>query len=56
MSFELYVPMQSLVEFGCPKKVIDLAIESSRRVAKIVWDEDDIPEHCRGVIQWVSIS
>lgn len=52
MSIELFLPMQSLNEIGCPKDVIDNAKKTSRRVAKIVWDEEDVPDHCKGYVQW----
>jgi hypothetical protein len=45
-------PDGSVAKEGCPSYIIDEAINSSRQVARIIWDEPDTPVHCRGYIQW----
>ncbi|TNC80800.1 MAG: hypothetical protein C9356_11800 [Oleiphilus sp.] len=52
MSITFLDVQPSLIREGCPKYVIDEAIASSRKVAKIVWDGEDVPENCFGFVQW----
>ncbi|MBJ7265531.1 hypothetical protein [Idiomarina abyssalis] len=35
-----------------PEYVKHEALNSERRVIKIIWDEDDIPDHAKGYVQW----
>lgn len=52
MSITLKDVVPSLTREGCPDYVIAEAIQSGRQVAKIVWDEPDTPDHCKGYVQW----
>jgi len=50
MSIQLF-PVES-APLPTPHHVLTEAVMSERYVAKIVWDEDDIPEHAKGFVQW----
>lgn len=52
MSIRLFDAMPSLINQGCPRHVVENAIDTSRQIANIVWDDPDTPEHCRGFVQW----
>ncbi len=52
MSRHIYPSLLEAEHAGAPPYAINEARESGRNVIKIVWDEDDIPEHCKGYIQW----
>jgi len=52
MSKEFLDVVPSLSLAGCGDHVIHDAITTNRKVVKIIWDEDDVPEHAKGYIQW----
>jgi hypothetical protein len=37
---------------NCPNHIIEESVSSGRDIVKIVWDEDDTPDHCKGNTQW----
>lgn len=52
MSFHFYEPSQDLIALGCRPEVVLEAKQSNRQVVQIIHDGDDIPEHCKGWVQW----
>lgn len=52
MSFQLLSPRAAATDPACPVSVINDAIRSQRSVIRIVWDDDDIPDHAKGYVQW----
>lgn len=51
MSFQ-YIDEPDNEHQNVPEHVKHEAVSSGRRVVKIIWDEDGIPEHVKDYVQW----